>query len=139
MSSKRKNIRTAVVNLLKAAGTAAGQNVFPNRARSNWAEDLPVILVYSLHEAVQVIEVSQPLLQRTLTVAIDARAKADNGVDDALDDMAESIETAINADPTFGNLAIQSTLTTTEIDFNGQGETPFGGARLIYEVIYITP
>jgi hypothetical protein len=57
---------------------------------------------------------------------------------DALDDLAEQIETAMTADRFIGDLAANSVLRDTEADIAEDGDPPVGVITLTYAVTYRT-
>lgn len=139
----RRVIREAVVALLQAGETDAGDRVFKNRVlpmriRGDKAE-LPAILVYSLEEDVDddSATTAPRELTRRLSLAVDALAVgADEEVDDDLDQLAEQIEAVMHADPFLGGVAADSILGGTIIEFDGDGERVIGRVGLTYEVTY---
>jgi hypothetical protein len=140
MSHARQDIRDAVIAALKTANISGiGDKVYGNRVRKIWNKNLPVILVYTRPESSKRLTVSTQELDRRLQLAVEVRMTADSGLDDDLDDVAAAIETVFDADPSFGNKALSSTLIETEPALALEDtESPIGGLRLTYEVHYIT-
>jgi len=136
MSHPRTPIRNAVVDILKAAGTAAGDRVFGSRVEPLWDVTMPLILVYTRDEVSQAIGTMPKPMSRTVRVAIEARVSLTADVDTAMDDIALAIEQAIEADYKLKGTATSSNLTGTEIDVSPEGRKPIGAIRLTYEVIY---
>lgn len=133
----RQIIRKAVVDLLVAARTDAGFDVFPTR-KVQWREDeLPAIAVYTLEETSE-RKHPEGSLDRHMVLAIHAIVQASDGVDDALDTLALQIEKAMAADQTLGGLVLFSHLSGTEIDVDEGTSQPVGGIRLAYAVWYHT-
>lgn len=135
--SKRAEIRQKIVELI-AGKTQAEDRVFSNRARRIWPEECPLIVVYSKTETVQEFEKSPRSLKRELQIAIECIAKADENIDDTLDEIAQEVETALGSDESLGNLCADIILEQTEMNLSGDGETVFGAAILTYQVTYIT-
>jgi hypothetical protein len=101
--------------------------------------ELPGLLVYSLSEDSERDSfIGTNGLNRVLEVVVEGYAKASANLDDTLDTISEEVEAAIAADPTCNSLAKDLALTGTEIEFNGDGETPMGTVRLSYSVVYRT-
>lgn len=136
MTHKRKRIRDAVVAVLEAVPGWEGR-VFANRARPTENAELPVVLVYSLAEDSNEISTGGTLL-RDLTVAIEARTNVSLELDDALDEMAAKVETAMAADRRLGRRAISSRLSGTNMGLDGEGESRQAVATLTYIVQYQT-
>jgi len=148
MLHPREVITQKVVEILKAANTAAGQAVYPNRALPLTAKKLPAILVYSLAEKVDPeSRVGGPReLSRELDLVIDGlvlAADLDEEVDTTLNALALQIETAMHADSSLGGLVDDSILSETGIEFDPDGEHLAGVVSLSYSVLYrslaITP
>ena len=77
-------------------------------------------------------------LARDLDVQIEGYARTATNLDDVLDTISEEVETAVAADPTVNSLALDCSLTATEIDFTGEGDSPVGLVRLTWTVRYRT-
>jgi hypothetical protein len=133
----RETIRKAVVALLVAARTDAGDSVFPTREVPWRNVELPGIAVYTIEESSQSIHVDSELA-RHVVLAIHAVARLTEGVDDALDAISLQIERAMAADPTIGGAAVLSHLAGTEITVDESTARPVGAIRLAYEVRYHT-
>lgn len=137
MTHPRHNIRAAVV--LRLTGkTAAESRVFPSRVRPVDAAQLPCILVYAGSEAVTVYQESPHEYERRLTVQVEAQAKADEGLDAAMDAIAEDVEHELMQDHTLGGLCRDVELTASEITIKDDGDTLIGSCVLTYEVTYHT-
>lgn len=133
---KRKLIRDAIAAALSAAPGLASR-VATNRTRPTEAKELPVVLVYTLQEAAERIDLRRTL-SRTLTIGIEARTGASGNLDDALDDLCRTIERAMAADPKFAGKALDSALSETSIGLDGDGETRQAIATMTYTVVYLT-
>lgn len=137
MTSKRKSIRHAIAAAL-TGNTSAGANVFASRTRSIPASKLPAILVYTSSETAEVFNQSPRELRRTLSVGIEIAARADDDLDDALDDIAEQVERVMSEHQTLSGTASDVLLTGTEITLTKDGDNQHGAAILTYEVTYYT-
>lgn len=142
MAHPRKVIRHAVVDLLTAASTAAGARVFATRVEPIKRTALPTISVYTLGEPVRpgADQTAPRELTRDVKVEIAGWvAHSDSlSVDDAMDDLAEQIEAAMDADPYLGGAAGDSVLESTEIEVRDDGERLIGIVALTYSVTYRT-
>jgi hypothetical protein len=136
----RQAIREAVVTALRAANTNAQQRVYETRVIQWRPADLPAIAVYTLEETSQIRNAAPRELVRTVQLAIEAAVVQKNGsnVDDDMDSIAQQIERAMHADETFGGLAADSVLTSTEIEVSENGAAPIGVIRLVYTTDYFT-
>ena len=144
MAHERQDIRDAVIALLKGTApdyaTAAEARVFPSRMAPLRTVELPAISVYTDNETVDPASGnSAPReLKRTVELVIEAWVRATSDVEDALDDFALEIETALDADTEFNDTAYSSSLDSTEIGLKLDGDKPMGCVRLKYSVTYHT-
>ena len=139
MPHPRTIIRHAVATLLRGANTAAGARVFTTRVDPYRRPELPALAVYTLDESSEVIEGSSPReLKRTLQLAVEAEVAMAKNVDDVLDDLALQIELALHQDPTWGGVAEDSNLDSTEIQVLGEQDKQVGVVRMVYQVTYLS-
>ena len=131
MPHARTIIRHAVAQLLRAAGTAAGARVFTTRVDPYRRPELPALAVYTLDESSEVME-------RTLQLAVEAEVAMSKNVDDVLDDLSLEIELALHQDPTWGGVAEDSHLDSTEIQVLGEQDKQVGVVRMVYQVTYLS-
>ena len=135
MAHVRAQIRDAVATAL----TGLGATVIKSRFFPNDEASLPVFLVYTVNEAVDLGMASgSDTMFRRLSVIVDASAIDDEQtLDDTLDNFAVSIETAL-AGNTYSSIALDTDLTSTEINTSTEGRQPLGTVRLTFEVLYRT-
>lgn len=136
MTSKRKTIRHAIANVL-LNNTSAGAHVYASRTRKLSKESLPAILVYTNNEDVEVFNESPREYRRTLTLGIEIAARADDDLDDTLDDIAQEVERILSENQTPGG-ADTLLLTGATIVLNADGDNQHGGCVLTYDAIYFT-
>jgi len=139
----RKAIRRKVIAVLKAANTAAGQEVHPNRVIPLTLKRMPAFLIYTLQETIdpESVETGPRELTRLLDLQVDAivaAVTADEALDDTLDDLALEIEQALHADTSLGGLSDDLYLVDTDVGFDPDGEIPAGRVSLTYRVKYRT-
>lgn len=136
---ERQAIRDAAVTAL-AGATAAGARVYKTRLAPIRQAELPAISVYTEEESVtpESLKTSPRELTRSVTLAVEAWVRATDNVDDALDDLALEIETAMDADQNLGATAFDSILMRTEIGLKLDGDRPMGCVHLEYAVTYHT-
>lgn len=141
---ERQAIREAVVAQLvgvaPAFRTSARDRVTKSRMAPMRGGELPAINVYTDGEETDAnSKNSAPReLMRTMTVTIEAWAKYAENVDDALDDLALEIETAMDGDLNLANTAFDSVLERTEIGIKLDGDRPMGCVHLEYAVTFHT-
>jgi hypothetical protein len=133
----RETIRKAVVALLVAAKTDAGDSVYPTREVPWRSVELPGIAVYALEESSQQSH-PQADLDRHVVLAIHGVVRLSEGVDDAIDALALQVEKAMASDTTIGGTAVVSYLAGTEISVDESTSRPIGAVRLAYDVRYHT-
>lgn len=137
MAHRRKLIRQAVVAQLAAAGTAAGARVEATREIPRRRATEPAIGVYTPTETNESDSRSAPReLKRSTEVIIEGIVVGTSGVDDALDDLAEQIENALDADDTFGGAASESVYVSTDLETLEDGARTVGLIRLTYSAVY---
>lgn len=135
MAHVRKQIRVAAAAAVTGLPTT-GSRVFPNRIYNLEAVNLPALAVYTLEEGSERVAMGGRL-QRTLQLRIDAYAKANEDLDDLIDQIAAEIEPVL-AGNTLGGLIKRITLTNTRIGLFGEGQTLMGRGEFTFEVLYWT-
>jgi hypothetical protein len=135
---KRQQIREAVGTRITSLSTT-GSNVFQSRVYPLETGNLPALIVYTKNESNELLEMgSQRTLQRNLSLVIEGYAKGTSNTDDTVDTIAKEVEVAMASDTTFGGLALDCFLETTEIEYNGEGEKPVGIITLTFSIKYTT-
>ena len=137
MTHPRQTIRDAVVTALKGH-TSADQRVSSNRSIPNDPKQIPLINVFTEEEDSERSSLSTGELRRSLdlTVEIVGGIPDAEGLDDALDTIADEVEAAMEVDETFGGAADDSVLKGTRLVTVSTGARAFGGLRLTYAVTY---
>lgn len=129
MSHVRTQIRDRFVALLTPVGSVYASRIWPIAEGS-----LPVILVYTNSEEIELDSLDD--LLRRLTVVVEVVAQATPDLDTALDDILEQVEDALAADSTLNGLAMESLPAAIEVTMSGAGSQPTGRAKLSYSVLY---
>jgi hypothetical protein len=141
--SARKDIRQKIGEVLRG-NTTAGANVFVSRTRKISAASLPAILVYTRQEAAEEFNTAPRELKRTLSVGIEIVARADDDLDDTLDDLAEEVERILSenqllADDDGSNERCSDVAYKgAEISLTADGDNQHGACVLSYDVTYHT-
>lgn len=143
MAHQRKLIRQAVVSALANAATAAGERVQGTRVDPHKRSELPAIAVYTLSEAVEQADTSPRELTRDVRLEVAGFVAHTEAVpaDDAMDDLAEQIEAALDGQRFLGGLVAESVLTGTEMAVradDGKSAQLIGVVTLTYSVTYRT-
>ncbi len=138
MTTQRKLIRAKVKEIM-TGNTSVGANVFASRTRQLWpAEELPAIMIYTLAEEVSFFDASPQRLKRDLTLAIQIVARADDELDDTLDDIAQQVESIMSENQYLGDLCGDLLLTSVEMHLSPEGDSQHGSCILAYTVTYYT-
>jgi hypothetical protein len=140
MPHQRKVIRDAIRALL-VGQTVADDRVTATRVLPYRRSELPAISIYTLDETVHAeSRTTAPReLSRELRLEIAGWVAHGAGMDDAMDALALEIETAMHADPYFGDAAADSILETTTMGVRGEGDSLTGLVTLTYAVTYQSP
>ena len=137
MSHVRQQIRERIATNCTGL-TTTGTNVFQSRIYNLERANLPCLLIYSKSETSDRLTM-QPTdsLNRDLDVVVEGYVRATT-IDDTLDTISAEVEVAIAGDPTCNDLAIDTFLSYTEIDYDGEGDQPIGVVRMTWSVNYET-
>lgn len=144
MAHPRKAFRQAVVAQLVAANTAAGTRVTVDQVDPHKKGALPAISLFVLSESVaDEAEKTYPReLERHAAVEIVGwvSGKTETEVADAMDDIAEQIEAAMDGDRYINSKAGDSILVGTEMEIRegGSSDPLIGLIALTYLVTYRT-
>jgi hypothetical protein len=138
MAHARQTIREQVGTTLTGL-TTTGSNVFQSRVYPLQDSNLPALLIYTKEESSDAIVMgSNRVIERELTLAVEAYVKTNSNSDDTIDTIAEEVETAIGADSTLNNKAKDVFLVSTDINYVGEGENPVAVATLNFLISYCT-
>lgn len=134
----RQQIRDAVVTICTGLGLI-GARVYASRQYPMASAELPGLCVYTTQEASQPEIMRSPRrLIRELSIVVECYARATDGVDNALDNIAAQVEAAIGTDPTLGSKVRRVHISQTETMMTNDGEQPVGVARLTFTAEYAT-
>lgn len=133
MSRPNKQIRASVVALL--AGLPGIVTVAASRAAPFDDNELPALNVVNRGgTATPITLTGQGPADRQTTVGIDIHVKAADGVDDQLDDIAESVEAALHAAPPDTWLGGYIGEINDEPEFDEETNLPVGVLRLTVSI-----
>lgn len=138
MTHPRQKIREAVAARLKESL----QNVFTSRAKPLFDQDLPAVLVYTNAEQVKYERWDTDGhgdLRRDLEIFIECVDMGKEDLDDKLDALAETVETALDGwdIPGYKNAVMR--FTGTDMDMSIEGSKTYGATRLAFTLTYMTP
>ena len=138
MTHARKTIREQVGTTLTGL-TTTGSNVFQSRVYPLQDSNLPALLIYTKEETSEAIVMgNNRVLERELTLAVEAYVKTNSNSDDTIDLISKEIEVAIGTDTTLNNRAKDVFLVSTDINYIGEGENPVAVATFNFLVSYCT-
>lgn len=143
MKHPRTLIREAVAARLIEQLPRVDARITPSRIsihRSTplFAGKLPAILIYTRDERIEDQPNADPGLRyRKLELSIEIIASGDSAAEE-VDVLAQAAEATLDADETLGLLVQGTRLTRTEVDHDGDGDTPVLAARMTFEVSYWT-
>jgi len=138
MAHVRQSIRERIASNCTGL-TTTGTNVFQSRVYSLEPGNLPCLLIYSTTETSERLTMqTTDSLNRDLTVMVEGYARGSSNIDDTLDTISAEVEVAIAGDPTCNDLAIDTFLSSTEIEYDGEGDQPIGAVRMSWSVNYET-
>ena len=117
------------------------QNVFTSRAKPLFDQDLPAVLVYAGGEQIKRERWDtdgQGPLWRDLEILVECVDMGKDDLDNRLDALAESVESALDGwdIPGYKNAVMR--FTGTDMDMSIEGNKTYGAIRLAFTLTYIT-
>lgn len=137
MSTPRRHQIREALRIMLEGQTDAGDKVYSNRVSSFWRGELPCVSIYMRDEEATPREMAAKSYIRKGNISIEIHAEAKEDLDLKLDQIADQVETVIQADPSLGGNVLGSILTGTEIELSEQATTPIGVLVLSYQITYI--
>jgi hypothetical protein len=136
MAHYRQQIRERVATTLTGL-TTTGSNVFQSRVYPIENTKLPCLLIYTREESSEPLVINPPRsIEKVLQLVVEAYVKANANYDDTIDTICKEVEEALYADRLINNLAKDSFLISTEINYNGDGDNPLGIVVMTFEIAY---
>ena len=134
----RQQIRDRIVTNVTGLSTT-GDRVYRSRVYPLNADTMPALLVYSKTEDSEIDVMGSPgVLNRLVNIAIEGYVRNITVYDNKIDDICKEVETAMAADQKINGLAKNSFLSSTEIEYTGEGDQPIGVVTMNYVVQYRT-
>lgn len=137
MAHCRTQIRNAIKALLLPL-PALGGRVFTSRFSNLQLAEVPCVVIYGGEENVASADIHDTLLERDLNINVSIKASSVSDIDTFLDDLAEDVELAIDANLTLDGKVQSIILTGSNIQIEEDAEVPVGEALLQYQVKYFT-
>lgn len=153
MSSRRSLIRKAIQKALLNE-TEAGASVYTNQSSEIWDDDLPIIVITTRSETIQLLNVAPREYKRSMDIVVEVLAKGeespnekeDGGAEDIADQIADKVEEQLSVDDRFGNfenalgktvaLVDELVLSNIEFEYTGEGVQPMASARMAFRATY---
>jgi hypothetical protein len=148
MTAARKAIRAAFKTRLATPDdhgvypTPAEDRVYTSRIAPITDDDLPAIMIYAREEKgySTAVDGEDGWMKRELHLVVDSMVKGGESVDDALDDMAEVVESLLTDWEIPGFESANIVLHESDIDLVTEGvRRPIGTIGLTFVVTYRTP
>lgn len=138
MAHIRTQIRTAVLAAITGL-TTTGARAYVAHDRPLLAAELPCVLL-SLSDTAEAESVTAALLlRRTVSIEVQAIAKATTGLADTLDQIGEEVEEALGAALTVDGQQLYLRYTgTAPADINSETDRPVGAISINFEVDFYT-
>lgn len=146
MAHARQQIRDAFATRLTGLVTT-GSRIKKARARDLDADHDPTLFIFTRQETSKPISTAFPrTILRAVTVHVEGRVQmqSEDGIEtseaceDALETIADEVETAVANDPSFGKTVKDCVLVATIKDIEATADRHQGGIRMSYEVTYAT-
>jgi uncharacterized protein HemX len=127
----REKLETALTGL-----TTTTTHVYANRLQPMADANLPGLRIYADEEESETQTVHSPNMQlRTLSVSVEACAKANSTLDDTLDQISKEVETALAAGITIGAINLPVDYTGMRYD-DELVDKPVGVKRMTFSISY---
>lgn len=138
MAHVRQQIRERIATEVTGLSTT-GSKVFQSRVYPLQASNLSGLLIYTTAESSEPIDMggTSRLMNRTLSVIIEAYVKAVSNYDDTVDTICSEVEVALGGS-TVNGLVKDIYLEATEINYQGEGDQPLAIATMTWNVLYET-
>jgi len=134
----RQQIRERIATDLTGLTTTASR-VYQSRVYPLAENNLPGLIIYTKEESsVPMGMGANRLLERLLVVRVQAFCEAVSNFDDTVDTICKEVETALANDKNLNNLAKDTFLSSTEIEFDSTGSQPVGYVSMEFTVNYET-
>tara|TARA_R110002033_G_scaffold45198_1_gene88473 strand:- start:53 stop:490 length:438 start_codon:yes stop_codon:yes gene_type:complete len=133
MAHARQQIREQLVTTLTGL-TSTASRVYDTRIYNH--AQLPSLTIYADQDTVDLEQSTGTQHWHDLQLRVEARAKAKDGVEDAIDTICAEIETAIYADTTLNAKVVDVRLEETSIEYSVEQDQPIAMATLTLMAVY---
>lgn len=137
MTAVRIAVRAAITAAVSAGVAALGGRVYPHRSIPLQLNQLPAAAVYGTGETITNLSDSPIAHKRTARFVVHLIARGDDELEEALDTLAASVESAVYASAALDALEVDWSLVGIEgPELQADGETITGEIRVVWEVLY---
>ena len=133
MTHARQQIREQLVTTLTGL-TSTASRVYDTRIYTY--DQLPCLTVYADRDIIDEELSTRTTQLHELQIRIEARAKAKDGVENAIDTICAEIHTAIYADTTLNAKVVKVRLEETNIEYSVEQDQPIAMATLTLNAVY---
>ena len=140
MSHPRETIRKTVRDILVNGNTEAGNNIFMNKMNHPDDTCLPVVIIYTESESIELMDQAPKRQKRTMLLQLEVmtqRPKEDDN-NDLLDQLTLQIEKLLADDDDWNQTVNDQNLVSLRFEFRENGRVPIAACLMGYEVEYLT-
>ena len=135
MAHYRQQIREQVATTLTGL-SSLNTNIFQSRVYNIEEENLPCALIYTKNEESEPITISYPrTIAKTLDLTIEIYTKGST-YETSIENIIKQVREKMFTDRLVNGLAKDSFITSTEITYNGEGDSSLAVGLLSYQIEY---
>jgi hypothetical protein len=117
--------------------TTTGNNIFVSRVHNLEQIKLPALLLYTKDtESEPIVMHSARTIEKTISLEIQGYVKQNTNYDDKIDDISQEVEEALYGNRLLNNLAKDSFLNETLIEYESTGDNPLARVVMDFQVVY---
>ena len=114
-----------------------GSNVYQPYVYPLENDGLSAVCSYTQDEEIEVGAIGDPwVCHSTMTLIVDGYAQTSSNLDDKLDQIGIEVQVAMAGDIDINNLVKDSYLSSVDISYSGEGNSPIGIIRHNYSLLY---
>lgn len=116
--------------------TTTGSNIFASRVHNIEDIKLPALLLYTKNIDSEIISIKPRRIEKNITLSVEGYVKQNTNFDNKIDDIAEEVEEALFTNRLLDNLAKDSFLIQTAVEYESEGEKPLARIIMDFNVKY---
>ena len=135
----RQQVRSAIVAKVKEVPDLR-KSTFESRVYQLTKDEMPAALVYTESEASEKAtrQNAPGINKRHIETVVYIFARANENIEDALDDLAELVENKVLEDQTLGGIALETVFVKADLLIGGDPDAPTGASRMSFVTIILT-